>query len=108
MATHIPSSKSLSRTHGGSGSRLLTQLGIAIYSIIAGLVLIRSLFLSIGIEDSLWVGSVIYGLTDPLVAPIRFIPGGDFTLVGDLAVADLTVLAVVLAVPVILAARRPR
>ncbi len=95
------------RPEGGSGARLLAQMGIALYSLIASFIIIRSLLLSIGIADNLWVGSVIYGFTDPVADLLKLVPGGDFEIVGRLTVADLTMLAAVIAVPAAIVARRP-
>ncbi len=92
---------------GGSGARLLAQMGIALYSLVAAFIVIRSLLLSIGTSDNLWVGSVIYGVTDPLAAVLKILPGGDAELVGQLTLADLTLLAGVIAVPAVIVARRP-
>jgi hypothetical protein len=82
-------------------------MGIAAYSIIAAFVIVRTLLLSVGIADNLWVGSVIYGATDPVVSVLELAPGGDFELVGRMTLADVTMLAIVLAVPAIIVARRP-
>jgi hypothetical protein len=86
---------------------LLAQMGIAAYALIAAFIIIRSLLLSVGIADSLWVGSVIYGITDPLASVLKLAPGGNFVVVGRLTLADLTLLAMVAAVPAIIVARRP-
>jgi hypothetical protein len=82
-------------------------MGIAVYSIIAAFVIVRTLLLSVGIADNLWVGSVIYGVTDPVISILELVPGGDFELVGRMTLADLTILALVIAVPAIIVARRP-
>ena len=103
----VPRSRYRSQPQGGSGARLLAQMGIIVYSIVAAFVIVRSLLLSVGIADNLWVGSVIYGVTDPIVAMLELVPGGDFELVGRMTVADLTMLALVIAVPVVIVARRP-
>jgi len=92
---------------GGSGARLLAQMGIALYALLAAFIIIRSLLLSIGIADNLWVGGVIYGITDPFVAVLKILPGGSFELVGRLTLADLTLLAGIVAVPAAIVARRP-
>ncbi|CAN5734318.1 hypothetical protein BH24CHL4_BH24CHL4_05610 [soil metagenome] len=95
------------RQQGSSGARLLAQMGIAVYSIVAAFVIVRSLLLSVGIADNLWVGSVIYGVTDPVASALKLVPGGDFELVARMTLADLTLLATVIAVPVVIVARRP-
>ncbi|MGD9711819.1 MAG: hypothetical protein AB7V46_07115 [Thermomicrobiales bacterium] len=92
---------------GGSGARLLAQMGIALYSLLSSFIVIRSLLLSIGISDNLWVGSLIYRVTDPFAAVLKVLPGGDFELLGRMTLADLTLLAGVVAVPAVIVARRP-
>ena len=103
----VPRSRYRPQRQGGSGARLLAQMGIAVYSFVAAFVIIRSLLLSVGIAGNLWVGSVIYGVTDPVVSVLKRVPGGSFVLVGRMTVADLTMLAMVMAVPVVIVARRP-
>ncbi|MEZ4500196.1 MAG: hypothetical protein R2839_08990 [Thermomicrobiales bacterium] len=92
---------------GGSGQRLLVQMGIGLYALGAAFIIVRSLLLSIGIADSLWVGGVIYGFTDPFAAVLKFLPGGDFETIGRLTLADVTLLAGVVAVPAAIVARWP-
>lgn len=92
---------------GGSGARLLAQMGVVVYALIAAFIIIRVLLLSIGIADNLWVGGVIYGITDPFASILKILPGGDFELVGRVTLADLTLLAAVVAVPAAIVARRP-
>jgi hypothetical protein len=82
-------------------------MGIAVYSIIAAFVIVRTLLLSVGIADNLWVGSVIYGVTDPVASILQLVPGGDFEIVGRMTLADVTMLALVIAVPAVIVARRP-
>lgn len=103
----FPRTRYRRQQQGGSGARLLAQMGIAAFSIVAAFVIIRTLLLSVGIADNLWVGSVIYGVTDPIVSILTIVPGGDFELVGRMTLADLTMLAMVITVPVAIVARRP-
>ena len=106
MASNIPIPETLVRAQGGGGARLLAQAGLAVYAFIAALVLFRTLYLSVGIGDSLWVGNVVYTFTDPLAAVFKLLPGGDFELVGRLTVGDITVFAIIAAVPMVLMARK--
>lgn len=103
----VPRPRTQARQAGGSGARLLAQMGIAVYSLLSAFIIVRSLLLSVGIADSLWVGSVIYGATDPLAAILKIFPGGDLELIGRMTVADMTMLAGIIAVPMIIIARRP-
>jgi 5,10-methylene-tetrahydrofolate dehydrogenase/methenyl tetrahydrofolate cyclohydrolase len=82
-------------------------MGVAAYSAAAAMIIIRTLFLSVGIADNLWVGSVVYRVTDPVARALQLVPGGDFELVGKMTVADWTMLAFVVLVPAIIVARRP-
>jgi uncharacterized protein YggT (Ycf19 family) len=95
------------RGTGGTGAQLLTELLIAAYAIVSAFVIVRFLLLSVGIADSLWVGAVVYGVTDPVVSFMHLVPGGSFEIVGRATLADLTLLATVFAVPFIILARRP-
>lgn len=90
------------------GSQLAIELALTGYAIVAGLIIVRSLLLSVGISGSLWVGSFIYGITDPVASILKLVPGGDLRLVNRLTLADLTLLAAVVAFPLFLLARGPR
>ncbi len=91
-----------------AGSQLAIELALAGYAIVAALVIVRSLLLSVGISGSLWVGSFIYGITDPVASILKLAPGGDFRIINRLTLADLTMLAAVIAFPLFLLARGPR
>ncbi|HET9659385.1 MAG TPA: hypothetical protein VFP05_03580 [Thermomicrobiales bacterium] len=90
------------------GSQLAVELALTAYAVVAGLIIIRALLLSVGISGSLWVGSFIYGITDPLASILKLVPGGDFRIINRLALADLTLVAAVVAFPLFLLARGPR
>lgn len=90
------------------GSQLAIELALTGYAIVAGFVIIRALLLSVGISGSLWVGSFIYGITDPFASILKLVPGGDFRIINRLTLADLTMLAAVVAFPLFLLARGPR
>ncbi len=103
----VPRNRHQRQSQGGSGARLLAQMGIALYALVASFVVIRTLLLSVGIAGNLWVGSVIYGFTDPIANVLKLVPGGEFGLAGRMTLADLTMLAMVVAVPAVIVARRP-
>ena len=83
----------------GSSSRTMREIGLSLYAALAALVLVRSLFLTIGVRDTLWVGHFVYRVTDLLVFPFSVIPGSDLTLIGLFTLADLALLALTAAVP---------
>lgn len=91
-----------------AGSQLAFELALTAYAVIAGLVIIRALLLSVGITGSLWVGSFIYGITDPFASILKLLPGADFQIINRLTLADLTMVAAVVAFPLFLLARGPR
>lgn len=88
-----------------SGTRLLIQMGVAVYAVAAALILVRCLYLSIGVNDGLWVGNAVYQFTDPIVSVIGLLPGAGLELIGLLTVADLSLLAGVVLVPFLVLAR---
>lgn len=90
------------------GSQLAVELALTVYALIAGFVIIRALLLSVGISGSLWVGSFIYSVTDPVASLLQHVPGGDYRMINRLTLADLTMLAAVVAFPLFLLARGPR
>ena len=90
------------------GSQLAIELALTAYAIVAGLVIIRALLLSVGISGSLWVGSFIYDITDPFAGILKLVPGADFHIINRLTLADITMVAAVVAFPLFLLARGPR
>jgi hypothetical protein len=90
------------------GSQLAIELALTAYAIVAGFVIIRALLLSVGISGSLWVGSFIYGITDPFAGILKLVPGADFHIINRLTLADITMVAAVVAFPLFLLARGPR
>ena len=90
------------------GSQLAVELALTAYAVAAGLVIVRALLLSVGISGSLWVGSFIYGITDPFASILKLVPGGSFRIINRLTLADFTMVAAVVAFPLFLLARGPR
>jgi uncharacterized protein YggT (Ycf19 family) len=90
------------------GSQLAIELALTAYAVVAGFIIIRALLLSVGISGSLWVGSFIYSITDPLASIVQLVPGGDFRIINRLTLADLTMVAAVVAFLLFLLARGPR
>jgi len=90
------------------GSQLAIELALTAYAVVAGFIIIRALLLSVGISGSLWVGSFIYGITDPLASILQLVPGGDFRIINRLTLGDLTMVSAVVAFPLFLLARGPR
>ena len=91
-------------------SQLALELALNGYAVVGAAIFIRCLLLSVGVDDRLWIGSAILSPTDILVRPLAILPGADFELAGHLTLADATLLAAVVLVPIGIVARplRPR
>ena len=87
-----------------SGTRLLIQMGVAVYAVATALILVRCLYLSIGVNYGLWVGNAVYQFTDPIVSIIGILPGANLELIGLLTVADLSLLALAVLIPFLMLA----
>lgn len=80
-------------------SQVALELILNAYAIGGALILFRGLLKSLEVDRQLWVGGAIYGVTNLIVRPLSLIPGADRALVGDLTVADATLLAGVVLFP---------
>ena len=80
-------------------SQLALELILNLYAVIGSLILIRCLLLFLGVDDRVWIGRTIYKISGPFVKPFTFLPGSGLTIVGDLTVADFTLLAIVILFP---------
>jgi hypothetical protein len=98
----------------GAAQELKSQLGLELalngYAVVGAAILLRCLLLSVGVNDRLWIGSAVLAPTDILVRPLAILPGADFEFAGHLTLADATLLAVIVLVPIGIVARplRPR
>ncbi|MCC6790744.1 MAG: hypothetical protein IT336_03610, partial [Thermomicrobiales bacterium] len=63
------------------------------------LMIFRALLKALEVDRSLWVGGAIYGITDLIARPISLLPGADSSLVGDMTLADATLVALVVLFP---------
>src|SRR5262249_61998811 len=81
-------------------SQLALELALNAYAILGALVILRCLLLSLGLDDRLWIGSVVLGPTDVLVRPLAILPGSGFAVVGKLTTADATLLAAIVLIPI--------
>lgn len=100
------------RLPGGTSQEFKSQIALElllnVYAVIGALVLLRTLLLTIGVDDQLWLGSTIYRLSNPIVKPLTLLPGSNFEVFHSLTVADLTLLAGVVLFPLGIYARGAR
>jgi len=85
-------------------SRALFEIGLWAYAVISALIIARILVLAFNVEGNVWVVEFIDGLTSAFVWPLQRLPGGDALIAGKLTLADVTLLAFVLIVPLFLIA----
>lgn len=86
-------------------SQVAIEVALSVYALIGATLILRLVFLAIGIDDRVWAGAAVYSLTDRLVWPLTLLPGADRPLLGDAALPDLTVVAAVALVPVVFLVR---
>ncbi len=89
-------------------SQLATELLILVYSVIATIILIRTVLVLLEITERIWIGSFIYGITAPLTDVLVQLPGFGRELVGNLTLTDLVLLSVVVLFPLGLVATSGR
>jgi hypothetical protein len=87
-------------------SQLALELALTAYAAAATAFLTRFLLRALDIDDQLWIGATTYRYTDPFARPFSFLPGAGRSIVGAATLTDLTLIALLLLVPLGLAARR--
>jgi len=96
----------------GAAQELKSQLGLELalnaYAVLGAVIVLRCLLLSLGVSDRLWIGSAVLSPTNILVRPLAILPGSSFELVGHLTLADATLLAGIVLVPIGIVARPMR
>lgn len=87
----------------GAGGEIRSQLALELllngYAIGGALIIFRCLLKSLEVRPERWVGGALYDLTDPLAFPFGLIPGAQNRITGQLALADATLLALVILFP---------
>jgi hypothetical protein len=96
----------------GSSQEIRSQIALEIllnaYAVVGAAVILRCILLGLGVTERLWLGEVTYRWTDLLVMPLNVLPGASYEVYRSLAVADLTLLAGVILVPLGLYSRSGR
>jgi uncharacterized protein YggT (Ycf19 family) len=81
-------------------SQAALELVLNLYAVAGALIVFRSFLRALRVDRSLWVGEAIYGVTNPFVVPFTLLPAAETRLIGDLTLADLTLLALVILFPI--------
>lgn len=86
-------------------SQLALEVALTAYALVGAALVVRLALLILGVPGRVWSGETVYAVTDPLVWPLTQLPGGTTRLIGLATLADVTALAVVALVPIVLLAR---
>ena len=89
-------------------SELALNLALLVYTGVASLVLVRLILLALSIDRRLWIGATLLRYTDPVADLLARLPGGDRAFIGDITLADLTLLGLLTLVPIGIVARGRR
>lgn len=77
-------------------SQLATELLLTAFSLVASIIVLRTLLVMLDISDRVWIGEFVYGLTRPVTRVLEFLPGADRELYRNLTTVDVTLLAFLL------------
>ena len=89
-------------------SQLAVRLGIALYAVLCAALALRCAVLVFGLPDTVWSVRVILAASQPIVAPLSFIPAGSRMVLGSATLSDLTAAVVFLVLPLPLIGLRAR
>ncbi len=91
---------------GSARSQLAFELFLNGYAMVAALLIARCLMKIEKVSPRVWAGSTIYRVTDPLLKPLKLLPGAERQIIGGASLADVTILVLLLLVPLWLIAHR--
>lgn len=103
-----PTGPARTRRASPARSQFAMEMLLTALAIVAALLSLRLLFRLLSVPTRVWSGEVLYALTDPLVAPLAMIPGGGRPVVGQASLADITAVALVMAIPLFVLSRPKR
>lgn len=84
------------------------EILLVLYSLLATVVLVRTVLVLLRISDRVWVGSFVYGITAPVTDALAAVPGFSHALIGPLTMVELILIGIVLLFPLGLAATAGR
>ncbi len=86
-------------------SQLAMELALHAYAFVTAAVLFRLVLLLLETPSRLWITDTVFGLTDPIIRPLRLLPGADRQLLAGITLPDATLAALLLLVPLWMLAR---
>ncbi|MDQ4099046.1 MAG: hypothetical protein M3121_00930 [Chloroflexota bacterium] len=80
-------------------SQLATELLLNAFAAVAVVIVMRLILVLLDISDRIWIGALVYGLTDPVVDLLARIPGATRPIVAELTLAEMTLASVLILFP---------
>jgi hypothetical protein len=80
-------------------SQIALELLLNGYAVAGTLIVFRALFKALQVSQERWVGSLVYGITGIVADRFARIPAARSTLIGNMTLIDLTMLAGVVLFP---------
>lgn len=93
------SSRANQRANRVARSQLAVRLGLALYAALTAAIALRCMVLFFDLPQSVFTVSAILRATDPLLLPLRFVPGAERVILGSATLSDLTVVLLLIALP---------
>lgn len=80
-------------------SQIALELLLNGYALAGTLVIFRALFKALQVSQQRWLGSLVYGITGIVADRLLRIPNAKTTIIGDMTLVDLSLLAGVFLFP---------
>ena len=84
----------------GGGSQLPAILVLNAFAVLGALFISRAVLRALEISDRYWVGRQIFRATDPFGRILELFPGANQTYLGEMTLADLTLVIGVILFPI--------
>ena len=73
-------------------SQLATELLLTAFAAVGTVIVLRTVLVVLEINDRIWIGQFVDGLTRPVTQLLALIPGADRSVYGRLTTVDITLL----------------
>ena len=97
--------RSRSRSTPVANARVAFELILNLYAVASVVLITRLMLRMLAVDDRLWIGRLVYRITDPVVTVLNLLPGAEQQVIGDATLLDFTLLAPVILFPIYLMAR---
>lgn len=86
-------------------SQLALEVALTAYALVGAALIVRLALRLLNVPPQVWTGERVYALTEPLLWPLRRVPGGAGNVLGAATLADVTAVAIVALIPLALLLR---